>query len=103
MAKISINGQRIERGGDLIGYLEGAVIKDKGGSKIGYYEGSRIYNTAGAIASVDGSTLTPHEKRRTYKNGSPTLPLTEADKDLSDTSLAPVLKGALYEFFINPA
>lgn len=102
MAKISIDGQQIMRGGERIGYLEGPTIKDKGGAKIGTYEGSRIYDASGQIAYVDGQTLHPYEKRRSYKNGNYSLALSEVDKDLADTSLAPVLKGALYELFINP-
>ena len=103
MALITINGQRIERGGDLQGYLEGSVIKDKGGTKVGYTEGSRIYEAGGAqIASVEGANLVSYQNRRTYESGSARLSLEKIRKDFEDKAFDPVATGAIYELIIKP-
>ena len=89
---ITIDGDKVKRSDDTIGYIDGNHIKNRDYTTIGYYEGNYVYNQDGKkLSYIEGDRLYSYESRDSY------TALDTVNKELEGSVLPPIAKCAIYQ------
>lgn len=89
---VTIEGDRVMRDGEKVGYIVGAKIKDGEYKDLGYVEGETIRDAAGEkVAYVEGEYLYGAESRGDY------LELEKIAKEVKGGALTAAMRAAVYK------
>jgi len=89
---IQIDGDRIKRGGQIVGYIDGYHIKDRDYKNLGYYEGNYIYDETGKkLSYIESDWLYSYASRSSYTK------LEDITKDFPGSVLPEIVKCAIFQ------
>ncbi len=89
---IRIEGHRVWRGADKIGYVEGNHLYNEDGHKVGYWSGNELYDHSGKrLLRIEGNRIVSAEGSGTH--------LDDVIEDIPSATLPDIARVAIKTFF----